>query len=227
MGEAAANAILTRRLGDGSDTPHLPYTLLPGPGVYQPTPNPEFPAVITPSFANWANVTPFSLRHSAQFGVEPGTTFDLVAETYTTQYNEIKEIGDARVRGAQPDSEETDIARFWPGGGSNWNATARAIVGTMNLDRWQHARLFALVNIALVDASIANQRWKYTYNFWRPVTAMRWPDDGNPETEAVPDWRPFLVTPPYPDYPSALSAGAGAASSYSVSSSARTISRSR
>ena len=39
VGEAAANAILTRRLGDGSDTPHLPYTLLPGPGVYQPTPN--------------------------------------------------------------------------------------------------------------------------------------------------------------------------------------------
>ena len=26
----------------------LPYTLPPGPGVYQPTPNPEFPAVITP-----------------------------------------------------------------------------------------------------------------------------------------------------------------------------------
>ena len=31
VGQAAANAILTRRVGDGSDTPHLPYTLLPGP----------------------------------------------------------------------------------------------------------------------------------------------------------------------------------------------------
>ena len=61
-GAAAAAAIVALRAGDGSATPHLPYTLSPGPGVYQPTPNPEFPAVITPSFAGWAHVTPFALR---------------------------------------------------------------------------------------------------------------------------------------------------------------------
>src|SRR5688572_2632051 len=43
-GDAAAAAILALRTADGSDTPHMPYTLLPAPGVYQPTPNPEFPA---------------------------------------------------------------------------------------------------------------------------------------------------------------------------------------
>jgi hypothetical protein len=37
-GEAAADAILVLRTGDGSATPHLPYTLPPGPGVYQSTP---------------------------------------------------------------------------------------------------------------------------------------------------------------------------------------------
>ena len=37
VGEAAANAILARRVGDGSDSPHLPYTLPPGPGVYPGT----------------------------------------------------------------------------------------------------------------------------------------------------------------------------------------------
>jgi hypothetical protein len=213
VGEAAADAILALRVGDGSDTPHLPYTLLPGPGVYQPTPNPEFPAVITPSFAGWANVTPFSLNHSAQFEVEPGALFDLLGGAYTSQYNEVKGLGDARVRGAAPDSEESNIARFWPGGGSNWNATTRLIVGSMSLDRWQHARLFALLNIATADTLIANQTWKYTYNFWRPVTAIRWPDDGNPDTESDPNWRPFLVTPPYPDYPCALPSGTGAATS--------------
>jgi hypothetical protein len=36
---------------------------------------------------------------------------------YARQYNEVTEVGDARVRGAMPDSEESDIARFWPGGG--------------------------------------------------------------------------------------------------------------
>ena len=213
VGEAAANAILARRVGDGSDTPHLPYTLPPGPGVYQPTPNPEFPAVITPSFAGWANVTPFSLNHGAQFEVEPGALFDLLGEVYTRHYNQVRTVGDARVRGALPDSDESNIARFWPGGGSNWNATARVIVGGMSLDRWEHARLFALLNIATADALIANQTWKYTYNFWRPVTAIRWPDDGNPDTPSDPTWRPFLVTPPYPDYPCALPSATGAAAS--------------
>lgn len=211
VGVAAANAILALRVGDGSDTPHLPYTLLPGRGVYQPTPNPELPAVITPSFAGWANVTPFSIRHGAQFEVEPGAIFDLLGEVYTREYNEVKEVGDARVRGAQPDSEPSNIARFWPGGGSNWNASTRVIVSAMNLDRWEHARLFALLNIATADSLIANQTWKYTYNFWRPVTAIRWSDDGNPDTQSDANWRPFLVTPPYPDYPCALPSATGAA----------------
>jgi hypothetical protein len=211
VGEAAAAAILARRVGDGSDTPHLPYTLPPGPGVYQPTPNPEFPAVITPSFAGWARVTPFVLRHGLQFEVEPGALFDLSGPAYAADYNEVKSVGDARVRGAHPDSEESDIARFWPGGGANWNLTARTIVGGKGLDRWQLGRLFALLNIAQADAHITNQTWKYAYNFWRPVTAIRWPDDGNPETENDPSWRPFLVTPPYPDYPCALPTGSAAA----------------
>ena len=67
------------------------------------------------------------------------------------------------------------------------------------------------MNIGQADAFIANQMWKWTYTFWRPVTAIRWPDDGNPDTASDPIWRPFLVTPPYPDYPCALPTSAGAA----------------
>lgn len=211
IGADAAQEILTLRAADGSNTPHLPYTLAPGPGVYQPTPNPEFPAAITPSFAGWANVTPFALRHGAQFEVEPGAIFDLTSAAYTRQYNEVKDVGDARVRGALPNSEESDIARFWPGGGSNWNLTARVIVNGLGLDRWEHARLFALLNIAIADGLIANQTWKYYHHFWRPVTAIRSEDDGNPSTSSDAIWRPFLVTPPYPDFPCALPTVSGAA----------------
>jgi hypothetical protein len=210
-GNAAAAAILAMRSADGSVTPHLPYTLLPGIGVYQPTPNPEFPAAIVPSFAGWAHVTPFVLRHGAQFAVEPGAILDVTSAAYAEQYNEVKSLGDARVRGLLPDSEESDIARFWPGGGSNWNLTARVILDGQGLDRWQHARLLALLHIAQADALIANQTWKYTYNFWRPVTAIRWTEDGNADTDSDPVWRPFLVTPPYPDYPCALPTATGAA----------------
>jgi len=208
-GMNAADAILTLRASDGSATPHLPYTDSPGPGVYQPTPNPEFPAVITPSFAGWAHVTPFALHSASQFRVEPGEIFDLASESYTREYNEVKQVGDALVRGGAPDSEESDIARFWPGGGSNWNLTTRLIVAGRGLDLWQHARLFALLNIAEADGHIANQDSKYTYKFWRPVTAIRWADDGNPHTTSDPGWRPFLVTPPYPDYPCALPTATG------------------
>jgi hypothetical protein len=42
------------------------------------------------------------------------------------------------------------------------------------------------------------------------VTAIRWANDGNPATASNANWRPFLVTPPYPDYPCALPTATGA-----------------
>jgi len=53
---------------------------------------------------------------------------------------------------------------------------------------------------------------KYTYNFWRPVTAIRAADtDGNPQTMADPNWLPQAGnTAPDPSYPGAhatISAG--------------------
>lgn len=209
-GVNASDAILAMRSNDGSATPNLPYTLPPGPGVYQPTPNPEFPAVITPAFAGWANVVPFAIESATQFPVAPGRIFDLTSRAYTREYNEVMQVGNALVRAAAPDSEETDIARFWPGGGANWNMNGRVIVDGLGLDMWQHARLFALMNIASTDTAVAIQKYKYTFTFWRPVTAIRWVDDGNPHTASDVAWRPLLVTPPYPDYPCALPADAGA-----------------
>jgi len=55
------------------------------------------------------------------------------------------------------------------------------------------------VVIAFYDA-------KYTYNFWRPVTAIRAATaDGNPDTEADPNWLPEgrANTTPDPSYPGA------------------------
>ena len=209
-GFAAADAILAMRQNDGSATPHAPYTLLAGPGVHQPTPNPEFPAVIVPAFGLWGQVTPFALHSALQFHPDPGEIFDLSGEAYTRDYNEVKQVGNALVRGLASDSAESDIARFWPGGGSNWNLSARGIVNGLGLNQWQHARLFALLNIAETDGLITTMRAKYDYNFWRPVSAIRWADDGNPDTASDTGWRPFLPTPPYPDYPCALPTATGA-----------------
>lgn len=199
-GANAAQAIIGLRQFDHSDTPHVPYTLAPGPGVYQPTlPLPPGGAPY-PQFGGWGGVTPFAIGNSAQF--RPGRTefANLKSKTYAQDYNEVKAVGSAAVRGAAPDSEESQIARFWPGGGANLNGFTRIILADYDFDRWEHARLFALMNMAVNDGLIATFETKFHYNFWRPVTAIRWADDGNDDTESDPAWSSYITTPPYPDY---------------------------
>jgi hypothetical protein len=211
-GAASAAAILQLRQGDGSATPHLPYTLAPGPGVYQPTlPTPPPPAPY-PQFAGWGNLKPFATISRYQFAAPTAPQLRLKSRAYADEYNEVKLMGSSVVRSAAPDSEESRVARYFPGGGANLNAIARAVVAGKSLDRWQHARLFAMVNIAVNDALISTFHSKYHYNFWRPYTAIRWADDGNPQTQSDPAWTSYITTPPYPDYPCGLptTMGAGA-----------------
>jgi len=215
-GEAAANAILLLRTGDGSATPHLPYTLPAGLGVYQPTPvtpatpGPELPPA-APQFAGWAKVTPFVLRSGSQFRAEPSILFDLRGWLYTRDYNEVKRVGEVNSEAeGNRTADQSMIARFWPGGGANINAVARVIVADRKLDLWQHARLFALINMAISDSAVAVFDTKYTYNFWRPVTAIRaGGTDGNPFTAVDADWLSYQNTPPYPDYTCGLTNNVG------------------
>ncbi|MEM1303808.1 MAG: vanadium-dependent haloperoxidase, partial [Planctomycetota bacterium] len=66
--------------------------------------------------------------------------------------------------------------------------------------------------VAVADAGITAWNSKFEYDFWRPVTGIREADtDGNPLTEADPDWTPLGApgdpnvdgddfTPPFPTY---------------------------
>jgi hypothetical protein len=84
----------------------------------------------------------------------------------------------------------------------------------------QDARLFALVDVAMGDAGIVTWDAKYTYNLWRPITAIRDANqDGNKATVANPRWTPLgspgdgvsaNFTPRFPAYGSGH-AGFGAA----------------
>ena len=209
-GQAAAAAIIAKRTGDGFATPNLPYTLAPGLGVHQPTP----PALAPPAFAGWASLAPFAMTSPSQFRSGPSPVFNLNGLVYTLNYLEVKYLGSASVRAAAPDSDRSRIARFWPGGGANGNAVTRIVLADRPLDPWQSARLFALINIANVDASISVFDTKYAYNFWRPVTAIRWANDGNPFTQPDPAWLSYQPTPPYPDYTCGLTTTTG--STYAV-----------
>ncbi len=214
-GEAAGNAILLRRIGDGFATPHLPYTLAAGPGVYQPTPVTPPATLPNPLVLNagLAKALPFALDSGSQFRADPSPIFDLTSEEYTRDYNEVKRVGalNAEALGDRT-PEQSAVARFWPGGGANWNAVIRVIVADRGLDEWELARLFALNGIAGADALIAVFDTKFAYNFWRPVTAIRYTgDDGNPATTPDPAWLSYQNTPPYPDYTCGLTTATGAA----------------
>ena len=80
------------------------------------------------------------------------------------------------------------------------------------MDLLTAARFEALGIAAVTNALIASWDAKYTYMFWRPITAIRAGDtDGNPETLADPTWTPLIATPPHPSYSSGHSTFGGAA----------------
>ena len=80
----------------------------------------------------------------------------------------------------------------------------RQMVIAKNMDIVDSAHLMALASVAEADAGIALFEAKYTYEFWRPITAIRNGDiDGNPATERDATWQPIDVTPMHPEYPCA------------------------
>src|SRR6202035_4293079 len=88
-----------------------------------------------------------------------------------------------------------------------------------NLRTADSARLFALLSLSLADGVIAFYDAKYTFNFWRPVTAIRAAGtDDNPETLANPGWLPEVgKTAPDPSYPGAHAVISAAAAEVLIS----------
>ena len=84
----------------------------------------------------------------------------------------------------------------------HWNQIAQAVLPA-NISTAEAALLFARLNAAVWDASIAGWGVKYNVLFWRPITAIR-QGDGNAANAAYVDanWTPTLATPPHPEYPS-------------------------
>ena len=109
---------------------------------------------------------------------------------------------------------------FWRNAnfGPSWQAAARRLANSNELGLAETARLFALLNMGLANNYIVNWDAKYTYNFWRPVTAIRNGEmDGNDATERDPGWTPMNVTPLHPEYPSQATINATVSSAISES----------
>jgi PAP2 superfamily len=202
VGEQVAAEILALRGKDGADAPNT-YRPYAAAGLYVPT--------VLPVGSSWGQVTPFALKEASQF--RPAAPVSLQSAQWAKDCDEVKKMG--AKTGSGRSAEQTDIARLWELTGPGLhNPVARQLAATKRLDVLDNARLFALYAIAMADSYIAVFDSKYTYNFWRPVTAIRNGDiDGNDATERDPAWEPFIATPMHPEYPCAhcINSAAGAA----------------
>ena len=208
IGESAANAVLAARVGDHRNDPDLVgYTPGSGPGVWIPTP----PAFANPQTPFLQFVTPFGYADPARFRPHPPPA--LHSRKYRVDYNESKDVG--RATDTSRTAEQSATALFWsPSASALWNANIRSLASEMDL--LAAARFEAIGFAAVMNSLIAVWDAKFTYMFWRPVTAIQAGDtDGNNKTDPDPAWIPFITTPSHPEYPAAhTTVGAGALAFY-------------
>jgi hypothetical protein len=146
------------------------------------------------------------MSSSSQF--RPPGPPSLDSQQYAADYEEVKQLGPAV--GSTRTADQSEIALFWADGAGtetppgHWNSIAQIIGTARGTTLEENARLFALLNIAMADAAICAWDAKYTFDFWRPVTAIAF-------AEPQLNWISFIVNPPFPDYTSGHSTFSAAA----------------
>jgi hypothetical protein len=196
LGVASAAAIINARANDnmlvaGEYALQNPLE----PGDYRFVPPLEF--VYRPAFGD---AIPFGIGASADFLPDPPPA--LTSRTYATSINETKAFG--RLHSAFRSVDQTHSAAWWLEFNEiQWGRIMRQLTETRGLRLLDAVRMFALANMANVDASAAVWYAKKSYDFWRPFHAIRLADtDGNPLTAADPNWVGEHIVPPVQEYPS-------------------------
>ena len=210
-GDAAANALIALRANDGSSPPQFKTPGPAVPGEWQATVScPIVNGVASGIAFQWQNVTPFGIRSAKEFLLGPPPA--LRSNEYAKTYNEVKTVGDVNSTERPPD--RADVALYYAATSPTqaFNQAVRQVAQEQRRSLSENARALALINMAISDSLVAAFFNKYRYNFWRPETAIYAGDtDGNRETDPDPNWRPFIVTPCFPSYPSNHGSAANAA----------------
>jgi hypothetical protein len=204
VGEAAAAALIAARTGDGLEA-NVPYTPGTGPGVWQPTP-PKFAPALTP----WlAQMRPFTMTGASQF--LPGGPTALSSEGWVRDFNQVRTLGELNSTARTP--AQSEIGLFWTEHtGQQYARAFGYLAQNYKLDVMDSARLMAMLWTGFADATIGCWNAKFTYSFWRPVTAIR-AGGGNPELVPDAGWTSLGTTPAHPEYPAAHGCVTGAVSS--------------
>ncbi|KAI9151414.1 putative aminotransferase tcpI [Paramyrothecium foliicola] len=211
IGQAAAVKVVTKRSDDNYNK-FVDYVFGPAnPGVYQPTPGgrplPDVPqARFLRPFGGIKDITKFRAP------APPKAT----GKGYEKWVTEVRDLGG--LNSTLRTEDETEIAYFWlESSVAGWNRFAHAVVGDKLANNVvASAKFYAQLNYALANAAIGSWDSKFTWNHWRPITAIHrpgaWLESGRDVSD--PSWTPLLrPTPSHQDYVSTHSAfgAAGAA----------------
>jgi hypothetical protein len=229
LGRRAAAAVLALRQNDNSEdtnrTVGVDYFPSNAPGKWRPDPVSMNPTVLG---VTWGKVRPFVVPSVDKFRVPAPPA--LTSSTYTAAFDELKRIGgNGTTTPSARTQDQTVLGMYWSYDSVPWvgppprmyNQMVAKIAQPRTRNPVEMARLLALVNVAIADATIAVWSDKFRYEYWRPVTAIREADegtgptglgDGNPTTRGAPNWTPLGAqasnlygpdfTPPFPSYPS-------------------------
>jgi len=190
VGATCGAACFNLRATDGATAPSS-WTQRNLPTSWRPT-----GASPVPLFNQYAHVTPWTMSTRSQFRQSapplPGSP------EFQAAYDEVKAIGSAT--SAIRTVDQTNIAKFWAGGNGTvtppgqWNLIAQTVSAAQGTGFDDKLRLFALLNMAEADAAVVAWDMKYTYDYFRPITAIRQMED--------PTWTPLLGTPQFQAYSS-------------------------
>ena len=216
-GEAAAAQMIARRVGDGSSpaTFYLPTST--DVGVWQLTPS--CPAAGGINF-QWQNITPFGVPSvpGSTAWIEPfapGPPPALDSKRYRIDFNEVKRVGNVTSDLTDRPQDRADVARFYAASSPAYvfNLAARQLAAKEHGSLSENARALALLNMASSDSLVASFWTKYHYVLWRPETAIRDSRSGviNPKTVPDPAYKPYILTPCFPSYPSNHGSGSNSA----------------
>ena len=179
------------------------YTVLDSPGRWVPTP-PAYASAIEP---HWMEIRTIAMDSCTQFIPPPPIKFNVTDKNgaYYKQVMAVKNAVDSL------NDEQKHIAEFWDDLGGKLNVAGHVmfitkkfsppghwmnIVGIASVKAKANFRktvaAYTLTSICMFDAFIQCWDEKFRSNMVRPETVINKYID--------PEWRPYLQTPPFPEY---------------------------
>lgn len=196
FGRAIATAIYNWSTTDNFNLSSQGYILPVFPGSWVPTP-PAFANPVGPFLQNSRPFLEYSLTATA-----PPLPFPYSEDPSSEFYQAVKEVYDI---GKTLTPEQKAIADWWADVGGvgvgvpfpyHILSIITWVLESQGAKLGQAAEIYAKTGIAFKDGTINIFRGKYQDNLIRPVTYI--------QRHIDPNWQSYLITPPYPEYPSGL-----------------------